>query len=737
MVSTRSTARNTELNIAPSANQLYHSENKTNKKKSFKQFMNAIYNYCNENENFHQHHEYTILDNFISHPCLQKLINFKGDGNCWIYCLIFSIPKFANILYDKYTSNTYDFDGKNDICFVIYYARKHVHDELLRFKEENTENYNEYLKHFVYDNSFFEDANMTEEAGRIEYNEKIYNELLNDVFQWRDVNESNNYIDPKHQFELCCPDEMMLYSMISIIFEICISHKSIFFNHSIQYPRSTKFYYIGFTTSKQHQYLITELSQYSTLGQMGEHYVTEDNEDGTPTQKSCRTNVRFPELENKMTMSKENPTILSYDEFLAIEGDTHTYKQGLRHNIIFYDPKICVQLTKINNQMKSRKKKRGQDQMNNDNSSDNNNDKNKSNNKSSSDRNLRNKKRNETKNLQYHNIQKQNLSSQELRDFYDRLSRVKSRDSLSKIIFDILSSGEDMNENDQNIFWSLMYDKSHDEGNRDVSSEKGNLLKYLNMVIKAVKKIDNQKYIFFGTNSSNEPVQTQLHDIGSYYQEELQSMFRCHPNNMKHNKMYKSSISSPGCPLPKKYHTNIKIQYYQGNQYLCVGYSIASCFHYLRDYQFSSLIARNSSKIFSHISDKGINASIDFIKQYHLSIEKVRKNCSYQCGIPTLAKISKFQKYNIGEKKSIEDRSIPLYKPRIHPIAIVFRPKMEKSVVNHCVTIVDDLIFDSTQEYALKLSYDTLCTIYDGISGIEWVINFHHKATPRQYIKHW
>ena len=47
--------------------------------------------------------------------------------------------------------------------------------------------------------------------------------------------------------------------------------------------------------------------------------------------------------------------------------------------------------------------------------------------------------------------------------------------------------------------------------------------------------------------------------------------------------------------------------------------------------------------------------------------------------------------------------------------------------ISHAVTVIDDLVFDSTQEYALKLtmeSLDFICLQFKGVGSIQEAYHF-------------
>ena len=141
----------------------------------------------------------------------------------------------------------------------------------------------------------------------------------------------------------------------------------------------------------------------------------------------------------------------------------------------------------------------------------------------------------------------------------------------------------------------------------------------------------------------------------------------------------------------------------------------------------------NSKYIYKIGPEKSKELIINLVTNYiHNKMENRNMyQGTYICGIPSMNK-KKFLKTNI--QSNIQNTGSNLYKAREHPVLIMFCP--EQGACNHCVTIVDDLIFDASQKFAVQLSKDALDRIYDNITGVKFLISFHHNARSRTIIRH-
>ena len=97
--------------------------------------------------------------------------------------------------------------------------------------------------------------------------------------------------------------------------------------------------------------------------------------------------------------------------------------------------------------------------------------------------------------------------------------------------------------------------------------------------------------------------------------------------------------------------------------------------------------------------------------------------------------MSKVTRFNVRTSKKVVRRRMSaeeLCKERtIYPTLVVLRCK--NGATNHSVTVVDDLIFDSTQSHAMKLcqeSLDWICSINDGYEAIHAAYRFNGTEDP-------
>ena len=158
------------------------------------------------------------------------------------------------------------------------------------------------------------------------------------------------------------------------------------------------------------------------------------------------------------------------------------------------------------------------------------------------------------------------------------------------------------------------------------------------------------------------------------------------------------------------------MKYQQGDRNLCLIKSLASALFYigLRD---ESRHINSQSNAYKHLSlEKAYKQFQDDMKTY---VPKIG------VGFPYNRNFSRSRKKKEIQKMIIEDL---MKNKTIYPIVIV--PEGRDDDVGHTVTVVDDLIFDSTQEHALKLyrkSLEWTCGFYR-IKNIYFAVWFEQQV---------
>jgi hypothetical protein len=155
----------------------------------------------------------------------------------------------------------------------------------------------------------------------------------------------------------------------------------------------------------------------------------------------------------------------------------------------------------------------------------------------------------------------------------------------------------------------------------------------------------------------------------------------------------------------------------------CLFYCLASALHYMGYHNEAQRLAAEA--------DKGLNtdgkSAIDALLAWMEYI------------FPSLAGYQSYGNFNKRKKRFISVRTICLERS---PFPTVVIPLGKDKSLNHAVCVIDDLVFDSTQEFALKLKKKTFDWVVqaDGVEMIYGAYRFHRKTdktaeTVRREIK--
>jgi hypothetical protein len=148
-----------------------------------------------------------------------------------------------------------------------------------------------------------------------------------------------------------------------------------------------------------------------------------------------------------------------------------------------------------------------------------------------------------------------------------------------------------------------------------------------------------------------------------------------------------------GKPMPQNYQTNVKVQYQQGSLDQCLFLCLASALHYMGMTKEGFNLASKASSAENLPGREGIKALLAYMNE-----------CAPCIATPTI--------YNVAHKKkkhTMEPTDLEIFNP--YPTVVI--PHGADGSISHAVCVVDDLIFDTTQPFALK------CTI----KSMGWICN--------------
>ena len=179
-----------------------------------------------------------------------------------------------------------------------------------------------------------------------------------------------------------------------------------------------------------------------------------------------------------------------------------------------------------------------------------------------------------------------------------------------------------------------------------------------------------------------------------------------------------------GKNIPSELLTSVQVKFQQENYNYCIAFSLASVLHYLKKYKAANTIKLKASKL-QHLPK---NFSFNLLRGYMADACPEFDRCRVYNKI----------KSNMKKRKIISITELINNKS---PFPTLVCLTGADGSVSHAVCIIDDLIFDSTQRYALKLikeSLDWICG-ESGCVGISEGYCFYHDHNKTNIItkKHW
>jgi hypothetical protein len=179
---------------------------------------------------------------------------------------------------------------------------------------------------------------------------------------------------------------------------------------------------------------------------------------------------------------------------------------------------------------------------------------------------------------------------------------------------------------------------------------------------------------------------------------------------------------------PKDLLTTVPCAYEQGKKNFCLFYSLASALHYVGYVQEAKLLAQQAEAA----------DNLEPTRQRHILKEKMRLIC------PSIGTYQSFGILSAQKKKIYMSKKNLIREKTIYPTVVL--PEASDFQITHAVCVVDDLIFDSTQKYAMKLkaeSFNWICGTNLTWRSVMGAMRFCQKmdqSNPpyqRELIKNW
>jgi hypothetical protein len=167
---------------------------------------------------------------------------------------------------------------------------------------------------------------------------------------------------------------------------------------------------------------------------------------------------------------------------------------------------------------------------------------------------------------------------------------------------------------------------------------------------------------------------------------------------------------------PADLFSNVPCAYEQGNMNFCLFYSLASALHYVGYVEEAKMIAEQA-KLADNLEPR---------KQTQIMKEKMREIC------PSIGQFEPFGFFCRKKTKGTRGLSKKdlIQKKTIYPTVVI--PEASDFQITHAVCVVDDLIFDSTQKYALKLkaeSFNWICGTNLHWKSVKGALRFFQKTS--------
>ena len=178
---------------------------------------------------------------------------------------------------------------------------------------------------------------------------------------------------------------------------------------------------------------------------------------------------------------------------------------------------------------------------------------------------------------------------------------------------------------------------------------------------------------------------------------------------------------------PSKLLTDIKMQFPQKNKNTCLFSGLASALSYCKRKKEATSLIRRATKV-EHLD---MDSQIVEVKRFMISY------------LPSIGQSKSFNVRASNHKKN--DLSLDDLCENKTPFVTIVIPQMKNGNQNHAFAVVDDLIFDSTQSHAMKLtkeSIEWICKPNDGFLRIKAAYRFQQKFHTKEnwtrpMKKHW
>ena len=177
----------------------------------------------------------------------------------------------------------------------------------------------------------------------------------------------------------------------------------------------------------------------------------------------------------------------------------------------------------------------------------------------------------------------------------------------------------------------------------------------------------------------------------------------------------------PADTPPPQLLSTVVVQYNQGSRNLCLVKSLASALHYMELHQEAGKMNTVSNKL----DNLGLLEACRSIKQY---MKKFVPCIGVGTQFNTPRQFGSRTAKTVNNKMTLKD----LVGTRTEFPTVVI-PKGRDGSVNHAVCVVDDLIFDSTQAFALKLTLPSFHWICGdcGCEEVYYAIRFQRSFSAK------
>ena len=105
-----------------------------------------------------------------------------------------------------------------------------------------------------------------------------------------------------------------------------------------------------------------------------------------------------------------------------------------------------------------------------------------------------------------------------------------------------------------------------------------------------------------------------------------------------------------------------------------------------------------------------------------------------QTHLPKIGRATTYGKRNAKKQIRILSQEALIHSQSPYPTVVI--PRCKDGGIQHAVCVVDDLVFDSTQEVALKLQLETfewICSVNDGFNEVAEAYRFDIKIGGKKW----